>query len=291
MQFIGKLLSLIWAPFEYFFTQLGVFLRLLSPSFFAHQGADFASILLVLSVVTGVLWALDKWRFEPRRKLAANGAAPKPASWAVDFGRQFFPVIAAVFLLRSFAVEPFRIPSGSMIPTLRVGDFILVNRFAYGLRCPVGNCKFVALGKPKRGDVVVFRYPVDPKMDFIKRVIGLPGDTIRYTNKELTVNGERMSQEAIGRFGDRLSTEYSESLSGVTHSVLADADHPAVDLEITVPEGEYFMMGDNRDGSSDSRFWGTVPEAYLKGRAFFVWMSWDSQALRPVWSRIGHGIQ
>ncbi len=262
-------------------------------SLFTHLGTDFASILFVLTLVTGVLWALDRWRLEPRRKTAAlaAGGEPAKANWLVDFGRQFFPVIAAVFLLRSFLVEPFRIPSGSMIPTLRVGDFILVNRFAYGLRCPVGDCKLVALGAPKRGDVVVFRYPVDPKMDFIKRVIGLPGDTVRYTNKQLTVNGELMSQEPIGRFGDRLDIEATESLGGVRHSVLANADRPAQDFEFSVPEGQYFMMGDNRDGSSDSRYWGTVPEAYLKGRAFFVWMSWDSDAMRPVWSRIGHRIQ
>ncbi len=262
-------------------------------SFFTHLGTDFASILFVLTVVTGVLWALDRFRLEPRRKAAAQaaGAEPAKANWLVDFGRQFFPVIIAVFLLRSFLVEPFRIPSGSMIPTLRVGDFILVNRFAYGLRCPIGDCKLLALGEPKRGDVVVFRYPVDPKMDFIKRVVGLPGDTIRYVSKELTVNGERMLQEPIGPFGDRLDIESMESLGSVQHRILTNADRPVQDFEFTVPAGQYFTMGDNRDGSSDSRFWGTVPEAYLKGRAFFVWMSWDAEAMRPVWSRIGHGIQ
>jgi signal peptidase I len=172
-----------------------------------------------------------------------------------------------------------------------VGDFILVNRFAYGLRCPIGDCQLLATKLPSRGDVVVFRYPVDPKMDFIKRVVGLPGDTVRYVNKELTINGERMAQDPVGRFGDRLDVELTENLGGVRHPILTNADRPVQDFEFTVPAGQYFMMGDNRDGSSDSRFWGTVPEAYLKGRAFFVWMSWDSSALRPVWSRIGHGIQ
>lgn len=262
-------------------------------NFFTHFGTDFASILFVLTLVTGVLWTLDRFRLEGQRKAAAlaHGTEPKKANWLVDFGRQFFPVIAAVFLLRSFLVEPFRIPSGSMIPTLRVGDFILVNRFAYGLRCPIGDCKLLALGEPKRGDVVVFRYPVDPKMDFIKRVVGLPGDTIRYVGKQLTINGELASQEALGRFGDRLDIEHTENLAGVPHHILTNADRPVQDFEFTVPSGQYFMMGDNRDGSSDSRYWGTVPEAYLKGRAFFVWMSWDSTAMRPVWSRIGHGIQ
>lgn len=262
-------------------------------NFFTHLGTDFASILFVLTVATGLLWALDRFWLEAKRKAAAtaNHSEPAKANWLVDFGRQFFPVIIAVFLLRSFLVEPFRIPSGSMIPTLRVGDFILVNRFAYGLRCPIGDCKLLALKEPKRGDVVVFRYPVDPKMDFIKRVVGLPGDTIRYEGKALTVNGQPAAQQPIGRFGDRLDIELSENLSGVSHSILNNAERPSQDFEFTVPAGQYFMMGDNRDGSSDSRFWGTVPEAYLKGRAFFVWMSWDSNAMRPVWSRIGNGIQ
>ncbi len=262
-------------------------------NFLTHFGTDFASILFALTVVTGVLWTLDRFQLEGQRKAAAaaSGGEPQKASWLVDFGRQFFPVIAAVFLLRSFVVEPFRIPSGSMIPTLHVGDFILVNRFAYGLRCPIGDCQLLARQGPKRGDVVVFRYPVDPKMDFIKRVVGLPGDTLRYANKQLTVNGEPAPQEVLGRFGDRLDVEHVETLHGVRHSILTNADRPVQDFEFTVPEGQYFMMGDNRDGSSDSRFWGTVPEAYLKGRAFFVWMSWDSSTLRPVWSRIGHRIQ
>lgn len=260
-------------------------------NFFTHLGTDFASILFVLTLFTGTLWALDRFWLERRRKAAAGGGEPAKANWLVDFGRQFFPVIVAVFLLRSFLVEPFRIPSGSMIPTLRVGDFILVNRFAYGLRCPIGDCKLLALGEPKRGEVIVFRYPVDPRQDFIKRVVGLPGDTVRYVGKELTINGERMAQQSIGPFMGRLDMEATESLSGTPHHILTNPDRPAQDFEFTVPAGQYFMMGDNRDGSSDSRFWGTVPEAYLKGRAFFVWMSWDSEAMRPVWSRIGHGIQ
>lgn len=262
-------------------------------NFFTHLGTDFASILFVLTLVTGVLWTLDRFWLEKRRAAAAlgSGLPVKKASWLVDFGRQFFPVIAAVFLLRSFLVEPFRIPSGSMIPTLRVGDFILVNRFAYGLRCPIGNCTLLALGEPKRGDVIVFRYPVDPRQDFIKRLVGLPGDTVRYVNKELTINGEQMLREPLGKFEDGLNEESRESLAGVGHNVLVNPDRPAQDFEYTVPAGQYFMMGDNRDGSSDSRFWGTVPAEYLKGRAFFVWMSWNSEAMRPEWSRIGHSIR
>jgi signal peptidase I len=262
-------------------------------SFFTHFGTDFASILLVLTVFTGVLWSIDKWALEPKRKAAAaaSGMPMAKANWLVDFGRQFFPVIISVFLLRSFVVEPFRIPSPSMVPTLRIGDFILVNRFAYGLRCPVGDCKLLALGEPKRGDVVVFRYPVDPKMDFIKRVIGLPGDTIRYVNKQLTVNGQLAPQQPKGLFESSAVELASEDYSGVVHDVLANPDRPVRDFEITVPAGQYFMMGDNRDNSADSRYWGFVPEANLKGRAFFIWMSWDSEAMRPVFSRMGNHIQ
>ncbi|MES2885781.1 MAG: signal peptidase I [Pseudomonadota bacterium] len=284
LDLIGNLFGFVAKP-------IAAVCKLISPTFFAHMGNDFASWLLILSVSTGVLYALDRFRFEPRRKLAAGGGTPAKPNWALDFGRQFFPVIIAVFMLRAFVVEPFRIPSGSMIPTLRIGDFILVNRFAYGLRCPVGNCVIFGEAAPKRGDVVVFRYPVDPRQDFIKRVIGLPGDSLRYVNKQLTINGEPIAQEIIGRFGDRLDTELTESLGSVRHSILTNADGRVQDFEFSVPEGQYFMMGDNRDGSSDSRFWGTVPAAYLKGRAFFVWMSWDSNAFRPAWSRIGHSIQ
>jgi len=261
--------------------------------FFAHLGTDFASILFVLTVITGLLWALDRFRLEPARKAAAvaAGGEPAKANWLVDFGRQFFPVIAAVFLLRSFLVEPFRIPSGSMIPTLHVGDFILVNRFAYGLRCPIGDCKLLALGEPKHGDVVVFRYPVDPKADFIKRVIGVPGDTVRYVNKQLTVNGVPAVQQPQGSFEGTPVQRLSEDYDGVQHDILQNPERPAQDFEFTVPDGQYFMMGDNRDGSSDSRYWGTVPEAYLKGRAFFIWMSWDFEASRPVLARIGKAIR
>ena len=261
--------------------------------FFNHLGTDFASILFVLTLVTGVLWVLDRFRLEPARKARASAAGTEPAkaNWLVDFGRQFFPVIAAVFLLRSFVVEPFRIPSGSMIPTLHIGDFILVNRFSYGLRCPVGDCKLVALGEPKRGDVVVFRYPVDPKMDFIKRIVGLPGDTIRYTDKQLTVNGVPVAQELLGSFEGGGLRRYAEDYEGVRYQTLQNPDRPAQNFEFTVPEGQYFGMGDNRDGSSDSRYWGTIPEAYLKGRAFFIWMSWDSEANRPALSRIGQVIR
>ena len=207
----------------------------------------------------------------------------------------FFPVILAVFLLRSFLVEPFKIPSGSMIPTLLVGDFILVNKFTYGIRLPVLDKKIVELNSPQRGDVVVFRYPVDPSVDFIKRVVGLPGDKVSYINKRLTINGEAVP---MVRDGDYLDVErfyvtprYKEKLGGVEHSVLLEDDQPAYvrqvlqfpfrenchynsdGFECVVPPEHYFMMGDNRDNSQDSRVWGFVPDENLVGKAFLVWMN------------------
>ena len=251
---------------------------------------DFATLLTLLTAVTGAVWALDKWRLGPKRRAALPaGAADKPSA-AVDFCRSFFPVILLVLLLRSFLAEPFRIPSGSMRPTLLEGDFILVNKFTYGLRDPVFNFKFLEFGAPARGDVVVFRYPLDPTKDFIKRVIGLPGDRIAYRNKQLTVNGEALPQAADGVYtadGPSPGVQYrfEEEIGPVRHRILVNPARPAEDFEIDVPEGHYFMMGDNRDGSDDSRRWGMVPERNLVGRAFFIWMSW------PHLSRVGDSIR
>ena len=254
---------------------------------------DFATILSLLTLLTGIGWALDKWWLGPaRRAQLAAGADDKPNS-ILDFARSFFPVILLVLLLRSFLAEPFRIPSGSMLPTLLVGDFILVNKFAYGLRDPVFHYKLVPRGAPASGDVVVFRYPLDPGKDFIKRLIGLPGDHVAYRDKQLFVNGAAMPRAADGVYtAERLPPpaviyRYGETLGSVTHHILVNPARPADDFEFVVPEGEYFMMGDNRDGSDDSRRWGTVPERNLVGRAFFIWMSWDSEKLRPDLSRIG----
>ena len=182
-----------------------------------------------------------------------------------------------------------------MIPTLTVGDFILVNKFAYGLREPVLNTKFLKVGEPKRGDVAVFRYPRDPSQDYIKRIIGLPGDRIAYRNKQLVVNGEPVPVSADGVYtvsGSQSGVAYRfrEDLGEVQHHIIVNPSRPADDFDFEVPEGEYFAMGDNRDGSSDSRVWGTVPERNLVGRAFFVWMSWDGERHLPAWSRIGHPI-
>lgn len=245
----------------------------------------FNLILTVLTAVTGIAWFADRFWLAKRRAAAGGPTQPGPV---FEFFRGLFPVIFAVFVVRSFLFEPFRIPSGSMIPTLHIGDFILVNKFGYGLRCPVGDCKLVDIGEPKRGDVVVFKWPKDTRMDFIKRVIGVPGDRIRYANKVLTVNDEPVSLEEAGLFADGgIIERRHEDFGGVKHDILVNPEIPARDFEYTVPTGEYFMMGDNRDGSNDSRYWGTVPEANLKGRAVLIWMSWNADKLRPDLGRIG----
>ncbi len=259
---------------------------------------DFAVILTLLTLLTGAVWALDRWWLGPRRRKGlASGAADKPSGF-VDFCRSFFPVILLVLLLRSFLVEPFRIPSGSMIPTLMVGDFILVNKYAYGLRDPVFNHEFLKVSRPERGDVVVFRFPLDPKVDYIKRIIGLPGDVIRYRNKQLSINGAPMPLEADGVYtasgGSMPGVVYRfrERLEGMQqeHHVIVNPARVAEDFEFEVPAGHYFAMGDNRDGSYDSRGWGPVPEQNLVGKGFFIWMSWNAERFQPEWSRIGNRI-
>lgn len=249
----------------------------------------FEIILTAAVIIGGILAALDKWWFEPKR------AADAPMPVVMDYARSLFPVLLIVLVLRSFIVEPFRIPSGSMYPTLHIGDFILVNKYSYGVRLPVIYRKVIQVGEPKRGEVVVFRYPVEPDKDYIKRVIGLPGDHISYINKTLFVNGQAILQQPIGRYETTGSgavmngaTELNEDLLGVQHHILMDSDRPSGDLmDVVVPEGQYFMMGDNRDHSYDSRFWGFVPEENLKGRAFFIWMHFDDGI--DV-SRIGNAI-
>ena len=254
---------------------------------------DFAVLLTVLTVLTGIGWALDVfWLAKRRRNVIGDG---KPG-WLIEFSRSFFPVIVAVLILRSFVAEPFRIPSGSMIPTLLVGEFILVNKFSYGLRDPVFHHEFVKGDRPARGDIVVFRWPNDPSVDFIKRIVGLPGDRVAYKDKVLYLNGEAQVQTADGVYAaPKLpgGTAYrlSESMAEHPHHIIVNPDEPARDFEMTVPPGEYFAMGDNRDGSFDSRGWGTVPERNLVGKAFFVWMSWDASRMRPNVSRIGTSIR
>jgi signal peptidase I len=275
---------------------------------------DFPSVLVLLTFITGITWALDAILWAPKRRkrvasLEEGGetvaadvieqAGKEPAM--VELSRSFFPIILIVLLIRSFVVEPFRIPSGSMMPTLLVGDFILVNKFSYGLRLPVLNSKILDTGAPERGDVIVFLYPENPRIDYIKRVIGIPGDHIAYRNKVLYLNGEQASQRYLGTYigegGGKVMTgarQLNENLVGTTHEILVMPGRNVFggDFEFVVPEGQYFAMGDNRDNSRDSRAWGTVPEKNLVGKAFMIWMSWDSDTDYYVsWNRLGNGIQ
>jgi signal peptidase I len=252
---------------------------------------DFALLLFVLLVVSGLIWAVDEiWLVRHR---TAAGTPPDKMPWWVEYGRSFFPVILAVFLLRSFLVEPFRIPSGSMLPTLHVGDFILVNKFTYGIRLPVIDKKVIELGSPQRGDVVVFRYPPEPSTDYIKRVIGVPGDRIGYYDKVLYVNGEPVTQRDAAQPAHDEGVEYlrlPEQLGTHQYTVQWMPQRPSPQGEVVVPPGQYFVMGDNRDNSKDSRYWGFVPDANLVGKAFFIWMSWDGGRFSINWRRIGNSI-
>lgn len=254
---------------------------------------NFEALLVLLTFLTGVIWLWDWWR--RRRQIRQIGEeaveAQGKASWWVDLSRSLFPVILAVLVIRSFIVEPFRIPSGSMIPTLLPGDFILVNKFSYGLRLPVVHTLVFGDGQPHRGDVVVFRYPKDPAQDYIKRIVGLPGDSIRYEQKTLYVNGNPVSQDLIGRYPpDPAAVVRVEHLGGVNHKILLYDDTRDGSFSYQVPPDEYFAMGDNRDRSSDSRYWGPVPSNNLVGKAFLIWMSWDWQDNTISWSRIGDAI-
>ena len=250
---------------------------------------NFALFLLILLVVTGGVWLLDKLVL--RKGRARDGKQP----WWVEYSISFFPVILIVFLLRSFLVEPFKIPSSSRVPTLLVGDFILVNKYVYGIRLPVANRKLIALASPERGDVMVFRFPEDPSLDYIKRVIGLPGDRVEYRNKRLSINGAavplRQVDDYLSKERMQFSRRYVETVNGTEHEILLDEDAPASvmparafpfagncnynnsGLACTVPAGHYFVMGDNRDNSSDSRVWGFVPDENIVGKAFFIWLN------------------
>lgn len=253
---------------------------------------DFSLLLVVAVAITGLIWLLDIvwWRPARREKLAnveagttegLDQAARERAMkdpWPVDYARSFFPVLLVVLLLRSFLVEPFQIPSGSMRPTLEVGDFILVNKFAYGLRLPVIHTRFVEIDEPQRGDVMVFRFPSEPSVNFIKRVVGLPGDTVRYEDKQLFINGEPVPKQLLDETPASAPGEwlFEEQLGDDSYRIYNNPRDPGPRVrEIVVPEGHYFTMGDNRDHSNDSRYWGFVPEENVVGRAFAVWMHWD----------------
>lgn len=294
---------------------------------------NFALTLLVLFLLTFVAWLADRFHFRPQRQKAAQEAlsqfeASKAASllasedasgverarqqlreqylrqpWWLEYTAGLFPVIAVVFGLRSFVAEPFRIPSESMLPTLFVGDLILVNKYTYGVRLPVSNTKVLEVGQPARGDVMVFRFPRDPSIDYIKRVVGIPGDRVAYYDNRLAINGQTVPLESMGEFEDRrrllLFPQYSEKLGDSSHKILTELKKPSriepMDrfpffdrcnyrtngFECTVPPGHYFVMGDNRENSLDSRFWGFVPEQNIVGRAFFIWMNFGD------FSRIG----
>jgi signal peptidase I len=294
--------------------------------FFGYWIGNFSLLLFILTVVTLGYWLAERFAFKPAREAAAAQLEAQNAARRTELGKQgiaqvdgdvaeakdkllmqpwwldwtagLFPVILIVFLLRSFLFEPFKIPSGSMIPTLLVGDLILVNKFDYGVRLPVINQKIIANKDPARGDVVVFRYPPDPRIDYIKRVVGLPGDEVAYLNKVLTINGQRVETTPLPDFYDedsrRYAQQFSEKLAGVEHQILLDKDRPAFipgaqnfpnndacrysseGVTCKVPLGHYFMMGDNRDNSVDSRYWGFVPDRNLVGRAFFVWMNFGN---------------
>jgi signal peptidase I len=237
----------------------------------------FALFMLAALVLTGAIWLLD---IVYLRKVRPAG---KPESWVVEYSKSFFPVILVVFLIRSFLVEPFKIPSGSMMPTLLVGDFILVNKHTYGLRVPILNNTFFEMHHPQRGEVMVFRYPQDPSMDYIKRVVGVPGDHIEYREKHLIINGKPLAMTAGGDYEyvapglNRIAAKrVKETLGEHQHDILLVNDAPAMDGEVVVPPGHYFVMGDNRDNSNDSRFWGFVPENNIVGKAFMIWWNFDN---------------
>jgi signal peptidase I len=274
---------------------------------------NFALILFLATVLTGAIALADRMVFARRR--AAGAREP----WWIEYPKSFFPVLLIVFLLRSFLAEPFKIPSSSMRPTLEVGDFILVNKFGYGIRLPIIEKKVIPIADPQRGDVVVFRYPANPSQDFIKRVIGVGGDEVVYRDKKLTVNGKPLPQSPEGSYSyvenlrfetlerlrertdsDAGATEYSVAQNPQAQTVYPQNVRPFPDRRncdyndrgfvCRVPAGHYFMMGDNRDNSDDSRYWGFVPDDHIRGRAFFVWFNWDDIASLSF-QRIGRGIR
>lgn len=262
---------------------------------------DFALVLVVLTGVSGFIWLVDSLLFRQKRMdRAVQKSTKAPAEpILVEYSRSLFPVLLIVLIFRSFLFEPFKIPSGSMIPTLLVGDFIVVNKFSYGVRLPVLNTKIYETGEPQRGDVVVFRFPQDTGVNFIKRAVGLPGDTIAYRDKQLYVNGEKVEIESEGNFKSsaiKCSTPardadlFSEQLGAIEHDILIHGSRPGRNGQWVVPEGHYFMMGDNRDRSNDSRMWGFVPEENLLGRAVGIWLNFDFEKGCADWSRIGNGI-
>lgn len=262
---------------------------------------DFAFVLVVLTALSGVIWLVDSLLFRQKRMdRAVQQSVELPREPVmVEYARSLFPVLLIVLVFRSFLFEPFKIPSGSMIPTLLVGDFIIVNKYVYGIRLPVLNKKIINIGEPERGDVVVFRYPKDPGVNFIKRAVGLPGDTITYRDKQVFVNGEPVKETPAGRWSSADvkctvpaadASLYWEQLGGANHNILLHDRSGSRNGQWVVPEGHYFMMGDNRDRSNDSREWGFVPEENILGRAVGIWLNFDFEKGCADFSRIGNGI-
>ncbi|EKD70216.1 MAG: Signal peptidase I [uncultured bacterium] len=257
---------------------------------------NFELILFYATLITGVIALIDILFLAPRRRQRTGKTKKMPI--IIDYARSFFPVLLIVFLLRSFLFEPFRIPSGSLEPTLLIGDFILVNKYDYGVRLPVVHKKLWGEGTPKRGDIIVFRWPPNPSVDFIKRVIGVPGDRISYIDKTLYVNDHKVEQVDLNMAtsSDETGVQVQammkmENLLGVKHKIYVEADKNSRNYyNVVVPEGMYFVMGDNRDESADSRYWGFVPDKNIVGKAVLVWMSWDNNKMLPRWNRMGSMI-
>ena len=242
-------------------------------------------------MLSGLISLVD-WVYLSKYR-SANAKLPV----VVDYAKSFFPILILVLGLRSFLYEPFRIPSGSLEPTLLIGDYIVVNKYKYGFRLPVIHWKILGLSEPKNGDIMVFRWPPDEHIDYIKRVIGVPGDHIQYNNKKLRINGIEAKQVFVGyetvideNGGARKVEKRAEAINGVPHNIYIHPGQASPDIDLVVPPSQYFVMGDNRDDSSDSRFWGFVPEANIVGRADAVWMSWDHFLTRVRWDRIGQVI-
>ncbi|OOG27213.1 signal peptidase I [Thioalkalivibrio denitrificans] len=266
---------------------------------------DLELVLVLGTLLTGAVWLLDSLVWRKHRKAVAaeevpaehgNGRPSEP--WYVEYSKSFFPVLLIVLVLRSFVIEPFRIPSGSMMPTLLVGDFIVVTKYSYGIRLPVTRQQIIPTGLPERGEVAVFRYPENPREDYIKRVVGLPGDRVAFYNKQLYINDEPVPQRELNTYmgagsgavmtGARLS---EEALGEVPHQILSWPHRSSVEGTWEVPEGHYFTVGDNRDNSNDSRFWGFVPEENLVGKAVMIWMHWDFGDRSADLGRIGTRIR